>query len=67
MKKEATIKSQEFEQLMKALGPETLVEIAKAGPAYQRAILSCMGLKIKGMRELSALSIGELADAISQN
>jgi hypothetical protein len=67
MKKEATIKSHEFEQLMKALGPETIVEIAKAGPAYQRAIMRCLGLKIKGMKELSALNIGELADAISQN
>ncbi len=40
------IESEKFEKIVKAIGPETLVEISKAGPELQAKLLQ--GLNLNG-------------------
>eukprot|EP00831_Metopus_contortus_P075138 TRINITY_DN6877_c0_g1_i4.p1 TRINITY_DN6877_c0_g1~~TRINITY_DN6877_c0_g1_i4.p1 ORF type:complete len:294 (-),score=94.24 TRINITY_DN6877_c0_g1_i4:113-994(-) len=41
----AVVESNKFDKIMKSLGPETLVEIANAGPESQSKMLSSLGLQ----------------------
>jgi len=41
----AKVESKKFDEMVKAIGPETIVAMANAGPEFQASLLEGLGLK----------------------